>query len=142
MLLNNLNISTSYDISADSLKWAPVRISAGTLLFNDKMNINLATTLNPYALNNKGQLINTYNINNGGSLFRMTSANATLNYSLSNKNKDDKKKKTNKVLKMVDVETIYLDQMQTSATIKKPFLKRMKKKMPLPIFLKPKFLGI
>ncbi len=93
MLLNNLNISTSYDISADSLKWAPVRISAGTLLFNDKMNINLATTLNPYALNNKGQLINTYNINNGGSLFRMTSANATLNYSLSNKNKDDKKKK-------------------------------------------------
>ena len=36
MLLNNLNMSTSYDISADSLRWSPMRISGGTQLFKQK----------------------------------------------------------------------------------------------------------
>ncbi len=84
MLLNNLNFSTSYDITADSLRWAPMRVSGGTQIFDKKMNINFATTLDPYAINNAGKRIDTWNINNGGSLFRMTSANMTLNYSFSN----------------------------------------------------------
>jgi lipopolysaccharide assembly outer membrane protein LptD (OstA) len=83
MLLNNLNLSTSYDISADSLKLAPMRISAGTQLFKQKLNINFATTLDPYAINNSGRRINTWNIDNGGSLFRMTSSNITMNYRFS-----------------------------------------------------------
>ena len=33
MLLNNLNLSTSYDVSADSLRWSPMRVSGGTLFF-------------------------------------------------------------------------------------------------------------
>ncbi|WP_228778787.1 putative LPS assembly protein LptD [Flavobacterium sp. J49] len=85
MLLNNLNFSTSYDITADSLRWAPMRVSGGTQLLKQKMNINFAATLDPYAINNSGQRINTWNIDNGGSLFRMTSANMTLNYSFSSK---------------------------------------------------------
>ncbi|GEM56026.1 organic solvent tolerance protein OstA [Flavobacterium branchiophilum NBRC 15030 = ATCC 35035] len=93
MLINNLNLSTSYDITADSLKLAPLRISGGTQLLNNKMNINFGTTLNPYALNNKGQMINKWNINNGGSLLRMTSANMTMNYSIASSSKEDKKKK-------------------------------------------------
>jgi lipopolysaccharide assembly outer membrane protein LptD (OstA) len=96
MLLNNLNISTSYDMAADSLRWAPVRVSGGTQLFKDKMNVNFGMTLNPYALNNSGKTINTFNIDNGGSLFRMTSANMTLNYSLSSREGDKIKKKENK----------------------------------------------
>lgn len=83
MLLNNLNLSTNYNFTADSLKLAPLRVSAGTQLLKDKMQINLGTTLDPYAINNSGQRIEMWNINNGGSLFRMTSANATVNYSLS-----------------------------------------------------------
>jgi lipopolysaccharide assembly outer membrane protein LptD (OstA) len=83
MLLNNLNLSTNYDISADSLRWSPMRISGGTQILNQKMNINFAATLDPYAINNSGQRMNTWNIDNGGSLFRMTSANMTLNYSFS-----------------------------------------------------------
>jgi hypothetical protein len=96
MLLNNLNLSTSYDIAADSLRWAPMRVSAGTQFFNNKMNANFGMTLNPYAINNSGREINTYNIENGGSLFRMTSANMTLNYSLSSRDGDKNKKKENK----------------------------------------------
>jgi len=96
MLLNNLNLSTSYDIAADSLRWSPLRVSGGTQLFKDKMNVNFGMTLNPYALNNSGKIINTFNIDNGGSLFRLTSANMTINYSLSSKDSDKFKKKENK----------------------------------------------
>lgn len=93
MLLNNLNFSTSYDITADSLRWAPMRVSGGTQIFNQKMNVNFAATLDPYAINNSGQRINTWNIDNGGSLFRMTSANMTLNYSFSSKDGKQSEKK-------------------------------------------------
>ena len=94
MLLNNLNFSTSYNFNADgktTFAFEPVRVSGGTQLFENKMNVNFAATLNPYAIDNSGQQINVFNIDNGGSLFRMTSANMTLNYSFSNKDKKDEK---------------------------------------------------
>jgi lipopolysaccharide assembly outer membrane protein LptD (OstA) len=90
MLLNNLNLSTSYDLNADgvrTLAWSPVRVSGGTQFFDNKMNVNFGATLDPYAIDNSGKRINVYNIDNGGSLFRMTSANMTLNYSLSSSDK-------------------------------------------------------
>ena len=93
MLLNNLNFSTNYDITADSLKWSPMRVSGGTLLFKQKMNMNFGVTLDPYAISNTGRRIDTWNIDNGGSLFRMTSANMTLNYAFSSKDTDDTEKK-------------------------------------------------
>lgn len=94
MLLNNLNLSTGYDISADSLRWTPMRVSGGTQLFKQKMNLNFAATLDPYALDGNGKRINTFNIDNGGSLFRMTSSNMTMNYSFaSSENKEKKKNK-------------------------------------------------
>ncbi|MDI1255714.1 MAG: putative LPS assembly protein LptD [Flavobacterium sp.] len=91
MLLNNLNFSTSYDISADSLRWAPLRVSGGTLLFKEKMNVNFGATFDPYAINNAGRRINKFNIDNGGSLFRMTSANMTMNYSITSKGDSNEK---------------------------------------------------
>ena len=92
MLLNNLNFSSSYNIAADSLPWSPMRVSGGTQFFKNKMNVNFATTLDPYAIDNSGKRIETWNIDNGGSLFRMTSANMTLNYNFSSN--DTKKTKT------------------------------------------------
>lgn len=94
MLLNNLNFSTSYDVNADGIKtlaWSPVRVSGGTQFFDNKMNVNFGATLDPYAIDNSGKRINIYNINNGGSLFRMTSANMTLNYALSSSDKTKSK---------------------------------------------------
>ena len=98
MLLNNLNLSTSYNLDADgvtALAWSPVRVSTGAQFFENKLNANFAATLDPYAIDNSGQRINTFNIENGGSLFRMTSANITLNYALSSKDGDDDKKDKN-----------------------------------------------
>ena len=84
ILLNNLNFSTAYNLAADSLNWSPVRVSGGTQIFNKKMSINFGMTLNPYALDSNNSVINTFNINNGGSLFRLTSANINMSYTLSN----------------------------------------------------------
>jgi hypothetical protein len=84
-LINNLNFSASYNMAADSLKWSPVRMTAGTDFFNKKLNLNINATLDPYAINASGVRINTFNINNGGSLFRLTNAGLTMNYSLSSK---------------------------------------------------------
>ena len=88
VLLNNLNFSTSYNISGDSLKWSPVRVSGGTQIFNKKMSINFGATLDPYALDNSNNKIDKFNISNGGSLFRLTSANITASYSLNSKDFD------------------------------------------------------
>lgn len=85
ILLNNLNFSTSYNFAADSLKWSPMRVTGGTTILNDKMSINFGATLDPYALDNNNRRVNTYNINNGGSLFRLTTANINMSYTLSSK---------------------------------------------------------
>tara|TARA_Y100000385_G_scaffold3382_2_gene3694 strand:+ start:1038 stop:3698 length:2661 start_codon:yes stop_codon:yes gene_type:complete len=95
ILLNNLNFSTAYNIAADSLGWSPVRMSGGTQLLNNKMRINFGATLDPYALDNNNKKINEFNIANGGSLFRLTSANLTLNYSLSSQMFGGKESKNN-----------------------------------------------
>jgi len=87
-LVNNLNFSTSYNFAADSLRWSPMRVSGGTTVLNDKMSINFGATLDPYALDNNNTKVNTYNIDNGGSLFRLTSANINMSYTLSSKTFD------------------------------------------------------
>lgn len=93
-LLNNLTFQTGYNLAADSLKWQPLRVAGGTNFFNDKMSVNFGMTLNPYALDNNGKTIDMFNIDNGGSLFRMTSANMTINYSLSSRDGGNKKENT------------------------------------------------
>lgn len=86
ILLNNLNFSASYNMAADSLKWSPLGVNAGTKIFNNKLNLNVRATLDPYAIDANGKKINTFNINNNGSLFRLTNAGLTMDYSISSKN--------------------------------------------------------
>lgn len=85
ILLNNLNFNASYNMAADSLKWSPVSMNAGTKIFKDKLSLNVRATLDPYAIDANGKKINTFNIDNGGSLFRLTNAGITMNYSFSSK---------------------------------------------------------
>ncbi len=95
MLLNSFNFSTNYNIAADSLAWSPVRVTGSTQVLNKKMNINFGATFDPYAIDVNGTRINKFNIDNGGSLFRLTSANMTLNYSFSSKSLEGKPDKGN-----------------------------------------------
>ena len=92
ILLNNLNFSTSYNLAGDSLRISPVRMTGGTQLFNNKMNVNFGATLDPYALDNNNRKVDEFNIKNGGSLFRLTSANFTLGYTLNSKGNESSSK--------------------------------------------------
>ncbi|AOW22029.1 hypothetical protein LPB138_05965 [Urechidicola croceus] len=96
-ILKNLNLSTGYNIAADSLKWSPVSVNAGTSFFNNQLSLNVRGTLDPYALDVNGNKIDKFNINNGGSLFRLTNAGVTMGYSLSSKSlkKDGDKNSSN-----------------------------------------------
>ncbi|WP_219843852.1 putative LPS assembly protein LptD [Aureicoccus marinus] len=91
-LLSNLNLATSYNFEADSLKLAPLSFNGGTTLLNNKLSINFQGSLDPYAIDNNGTRINTLNIKNGGSLFRLTRASVNLGYSLNNETFKKKKK--------------------------------------------------
>ena len=94
-ILNNLNISTSYNLAADSLKLSPVRMTTGTNLFKNKLNINLSATFDPYSINDNGFRINKLNIADGGGLLRMTSANLNMNFSIDSKSFNSNNKSEN-----------------------------------------------
>ena len=116
MLINNLNLSTTYNMAADSLKWSPVRMTAGTDLFNKKLRLNVNATLDPYAITNSGTRINTFNINNGGSLFRLTNAGMTMNYTLSS-SKSDKGNSSQQRIDANNSEGIFGENLNLSNTI-------------------------
>ncbi len=106
-LLKNFNLSTSYNMAADTLRWSPLNINTGTSILNNKMSINARAILDPYAIDVNGRKINEFNINNGGSLFRMTSAGLNMNYSLSN----DSFKKTEDKEETLDDEDEYSNEI-------------------------------
>ncbi|MDG1263315.1 MAG: putative LPS assembly protein LptD [Flavobacteriaceae bacterium] len=96
-ILNSLNFTTSYNFTAEEFKLAPIRVSTGASIFKDKITINVAASMDPYALDENNMRINTFNIDNGGGLVRFTSANMNINFSLSNddfnvKNEDEDEK--------------------------------------------------
>lgn len=49
-IFNNLSINSSYNFAADSFKLAPISMSANTNVLNNKINININATLEPYVI--------------------------------------------------------------------------------------------
>ncbi len=94
-LLSNFRLSTSYDLTADSLNLRPITFSGTLPIIKNKLNINFNGALDPYALNNNNQRINRLNINNGGSLLRLTRANLSFGYSFSSSSGKKKKEEEN-----------------------------------------------
>jgi hypothetical protein len=91
MLLNNLSISTSYNIVADSFKLAPLGLSANTNILDNLININVSASVDPYNYVTDGEgrerKIDSYAWK-GGSLGRITSATLALNSNLNPKKRD------------------------------------------------------
>ena len=92
-LINNLNISTSYNFAADEFNLAPFRMTTGFNFFENALKLNLNATFDPYTLDEEQRRINTLLIKAGKGLMRLTSANANLRFSLDNEtfNKSEKK---------------------------------------------------
>ncbi len=76
MKLFNVNVNSSYNLAADSLRMAPIRISARTNILG-KMNLNVSSSLSPYRLNEAGtREINTFVFAPGRLVFaRLTQLN-------------------------------------------------------------------
>ncbi|MDX1463001.1 MAG: putative LPS assembly protein LptD, partial [Marinirhabdus sp.] len=84
VLLNNLNFSTAYNLAGDSLPWSPLRFT-GSIPVVERMDVNFNGSLDPYALDSSNRRVDQFNIDNGGSLFRLTNANVSVNYSFSSR---------------------------------------------------------
>ena len=83
-LLDQLNINTSYNFLADSLRMNNIGISASTNLFN-KVNISGNLNFDPYAIDEKGKKINKFNIVATGVPARLTNASLSASFSLNGK---------------------------------------------------------
>ncbi len=87
VLIDNLAFSTSYNMAKDSLRWAPLLISARTKLFKN-LDIKYASAWDPYVLDSAGtKNLNQFEWDVNQRLFRMKdmSWTAGLNLKLSNK---------------------------------------------------------
>lgn len=87
-LLESLNLSTNYNIFADSLNWAPLSISGRTRI--KFFDINFSGTLDPYVVvpniaGTGGIRINKLLFYDDGRIFRLTLANLTISFSLNSK---------------------------------------------------------
>ena len=85
-LIDQLNLSSSYNFLADSLNMNNIGVTMSTSIFG-KLGINANANFDPYAINEQGRKINTFNIVKRGLLHpvRLTNASASLSYSISGK---------------------------------------------------------
>ncbi|NBC83601.1 MAG: hypothetical protein GVY19_09485 [Bacteroidetes bacterium] len=81
-ILDNLNFSSGYNIYRDSMKLDPISITASTSLFKRNLSLNFRSTLDPYAVNEKGNRINTFEFEKSGKPGRITSASLSAGFSL------------------------------------------------------------
>lgn len=83
-LIDQLNLSGGYNFLADSMKLSTFKVTMSTNVFG-KLGINANMTLDPYAVNARGQRINVFNAVQEGwtKPVRLTNASVSLSYSIS-----------------------------------------------------------
>jgi lipopolysaccharide assembly outer membrane protein LptD (OstA) len=108
-LLNTLSVGSSYNFAADSMKLAPFAFSANTNVLNDKLNINMSSTVDPYQYwitktDEKTQAITQVRVDryawqNGGGfkLGQISAASLALSTNLSPKGKEKDKETRDKI---------------------------------------------
>ncbi len=94
-LLENLSLSTSYDIFKDSLKLSPIQLQARTMIL-DQLNLSFRSSFNAYAIDssfNYGRYtyrtIDTYEVARSGKPVRLTDADLSLDFTLPFKKTQD-----------------------------------------------------
>jgi len=80
-LLESFNISSSYNVAADSMNWSNISLRGRTNLFN-MIDIDFGGTINPYAVDSVGKLINKYEWDKSGRIGRITDATTSVGISL------------------------------------------------------------
>jgi hypothetical protein len=92
-LIDNFTINTSYNIFADSLRWAPLTMNYRTVLFQN-FNIASSAVFSFYGMDKNGGGINTSWFTQKGKLLRMTGVSASLDFDLAKLVQGKKNKNT------------------------------------------------
>jgi len=92
-LIENLSISTSYDIFRDSLNLSPIQLQARTMIMG-QFNLSFRSVFNAYAIDSAisynrtvYRTVNKYEIANSGKPARLTDADFSIGFSLPLKSK-------------------------------------------------------
>ncbi len=90
-LIDNLSVSGSYNLAADSLNMSDIRVSGRTRLFG-QFDITYGGTWSPYAVNEQGTRINRFLWEDGQKLLQRTNTTWSLsfNYNLSSGNRSSR----------------------------------------------------
>ena len=90
-LLQSFNISSFYNLAADSMNWNNINITGRTSILKT-FNISFNGVVNPYAVNESGTPVNTLMWKQNNKIGRLTNARISLSFSLNNKtfNKETK----------------------------------------------------
>ena len=80
-ILENLAISTSYNIFADSMHFSNIAITGSTSVFNNKLNLAFSGTLDPYSIDSEGRRYDRLTIKDG-KLGRLTNFNISPSFRL------------------------------------------------------------
>jgi len=88
-LIDQLSLSTSYNLAADSLNLSNINISARTKVGG--VDVNMGAIVDPYVYEN-GHLINVLELEKNKRIGRLTSANLSFGYAFKSKSEEDKKK--------------------------------------------------
>ncbi|MBO7523420.1 MAG: LPS-assembly protein LptD, partial [Bacteroidales bacterium] len=81
-LIDNLSLSTSYDIFADSLRWSPVNMSFRTTVAQ-KISISATSRFSLYGLDSLGNTINKFQYSMNKRPMRLTNTSLSVGFSLS-----------------------------------------------------------
>jgi lipopolysaccharide assembly outer membrane protein LptD (OstA) len=81
-LIENLSVNTSYNIFADSMRWAPVNMSLRTTVL-DKINISANSSFSLYSLDCNGAITGRFMLAENKKLMRLTSFYTSVSFSLS-----------------------------------------------------------
>jgi hypothetical protein len=89
-ILDQLSISASYNLAADSLNLSNINVGARTKVAG--VDVNFGAIFDPYVFEN-GHLINEFEFSRTGKLARLTSANLSFGLSFNSKAEKEKEKK-------------------------------------------------
>lgn len=92
-IIDNFNIGTSYNIFADSIRWAPIAMDLGTTIMNN-IRISARSTFSLYATDSHGNPIGKFLFAKNNKLMRLTSFSTGFDLNIADlfkKNKDKSK---------------------------------------------------
>lgn len=90
-IIDNLGISTSYNIFADSMRWSPVTMALRTTLFNN-LGISANSSFSLYGINSSGRQVAASAFQENGKLMRLTNFSVSLDFDMGTLIRGDNKR--------------------------------------------------